>query len=88
MLSRPARSPGHARLRLGGDARVAQRVTVVLPDGRPLDVYNTHLADGDEAVRTAQARRLLAWMDERPDSAPGAGRRPELPPRLGPVAGC
>ena len=57
----------HVRLRLGGDARVAQRVTVSLPGGRVLDVYNTHLADGDEATRTAQARRLLAWMDERPD---------------------
>ncbi len=42
-------------------------MTVVLADGRPLDVYNVHLADGDEAVRVEQARRLLAWMDERPD---------------------
>ena len=58
---------GHARLRLGGDSRVAQRITVALPGGRVLDVYNTHLADGDESLRTSQARRLLAWMDERRD---------------------
>jgi endonuclease/exonuclease/phosphatase family metal-dependent hydrolase len=58
---------GHARLGLGNDARVAQRITVELPDGRALDVYNAHLADGDEPTRTAQARRLLTWMDERPD---------------------
>jgi endonuclease/exonuclease/phosphatase family metal-dependent hydrolase len=57
---------GHARLALGRDARVAQRLTVTLPDGRTLDVYHAHLADGDEARRTAQVRRLLAWMDERP----------------------
>lgn len=58
---------GHARLRLGADSRVAQRVTVGLPHGPALDVYNVHLADGGEDVRTAQAGRLLAWMDERPD---------------------
>jgi endonuclease/exonuclease/phosphatase family metal-dependent hydrolase len=60
---------GHGRRALGADGRVAQRVTVELADGRPLDVYNTHLADGDVDLRTAQARRLLAWMDERPDTA-------------------
>ncbi|MEA2900762.1 MAG: hypothetical protein QOH36_649 [Actinomycetota bacterium] len=55
-----------ARIRLRGQSRVALRVTVMLADGRPLDVYSVHLADGDEAVRVEQARRLLAWMDERP----------------------
>jgi len=60
---------GHDRQGLEGQSRVAQRVTVVLPDGGTLDVYNTHLADSDVGVRTAQARRLLAWMDERPDVA-------------------
>ncbi len=68
VLSRPPVT-SHARLRLEGGFRVAQRVTVVLPDGGTLDVYNTHLADGDAAVRAAQARQLLAWMDERPDVA-------------------
>ncbi len=57
----------HARLRLRGQSRVALRVTVELAGGQALDVYDTHLADGDEAVRVAQARRLLAWMDERPE---------------------
>jgi len=74
-------SPG--RLRLEGGSRVAQRVTVALPGGGLLDVYSTHLADGDEDLRTSQARRLLAWMDERPNrpqvligdlnSRPGSG---------------
>jgi len=57
---------GHARLRLPGQCRVAQRVTVEVADGRVLDVYNTHLANADEAIRALQATRLLAWMDERP----------------------
>jgi endonuclease/exonuclease/phosphatase family metal-dependent hydrolase len=56
-----------ARLRLRGQSRVAQRVTVATPEGGTLDVYNVHLADGDETVRARQARRLLEWMDERPD---------------------
>jgi endonuclease/exonuclease/phosphatase family metal-dependent hydrolase len=56
-----------ARLPLAGDARVAERVTLELPGGQALDLYNTHLADGDRQMRTDQARRLLAWMDERPD---------------------
>ncbi|HEX7277503.1 MAG TPA: endonuclease/exonuclease/phosphatase family protein [Acidimicrobiales bacterium] len=84
VLSRlPVAEPAPARLRLGGQSRVALRVTVELPDGRPLDVYTTHLADGDQRVRCAQAERLLAWMEERPDvpqvlvgdlnSAPGRG---------------
>ncbi len=60
-----------ARVRLRGQSRVAQRVTVAVPDGHisgsTLDVYNVHLADGDDAVRCRQATRLLEWMDERPD---------------------
>ncbi len=58
---------GHSRLRLPGQSRVALRTTVETPAGLAVDVYATHLADGDEAVRTAQARRLLAWMDQRRD---------------------
>ena len=50
---------------LGSQARVAQRLTVRLPDGRLLDVYNTHLGLGGEAVRTAQAGLILDWMDTR-----------------------
>jgi len=57
---------GHARVRLPGQSRVALRTTVETAGG-PLDVYDAHLADGDEALRTAQACRLLAWMDERPE---------------------
>jgi endonuclease/exonuclease/phosphatase family metal-dependent hydrolase len=56
---------GRARLALGGEARVAQRVTLSVPGVGSLDVYNTHLADGDQNLRAAQAARLLAWMDER-----------------------
>jgi endonuclease/exonuclease/phosphatase family metal-dependent hydrolase len=55
-----------AWLDLGAQGRVAQRVTVRVPDGGMLDVYNTHLGLGGEVVRQAQARRLLAWMDARP----------------------
>jgi len=55
-------------LGLGGQNRVAQRVTVQLPQGAALEVYNTHLASGDESLRTAQAGRLLEWME------PGRGR--------------
>ncbi len=72
-----------ARLPLGGDSRVALRVTVTLPGGGRLDLYQTHLADGDADLRRAQAQRLLAWMDERPgmaqlvvgdlNSGPGSG---------------
>ena len=53
-----------AKLELAGEHRVAQRATVVV-GGDLLDFYNTHLASGDEGVRTAQARRLLDWMAER-----------------------
>src|SRR5205085_9584547 len=68
VLSRlPGVDVGGRRLR--GQARVALRVTVTLPEGRPLDVYSVHLADGPEARREAQARRLRAWVDERPDRA-------------------
>jgi endonuclease/exonuclease/phosphatase family metal-dependent hydrolase len=60
---------GHGRLRLGGESRVALRVTVSVPGGQEFDVYDTHLADSDPEVRCAQVRRLLTWMDERPDVA-------------------
>jgi endonuclease/exonuclease/phosphatase family metal-dependent hydrolase len=51
---------------LGAQSRVAQRVTVRSPEGGLVDVYNAHLGLGGEAVRLAQARRLLAWMDAAP----------------------
>ncbi|HEY8491926.1 MAG TPA: endonuclease/exonuclease/phosphatase family protein, partial [Dehalococcoidia bacterium] len=56
-------------LDLGGGSRVAQRARIRLPDGRVLDFYNTHLHHPaeDEPLRTEQARRLLAWLAERPD---------------------
>ena len=53
-----------ARLKLGGQNRVAQRVTVAAGDGT-LDFYNTHLASEGEEVRVRQAQRLLEWMAER-----------------------
>lgn len=55
-----------AWLDLGAQRRVAQRVTVRPPEGGVLDVYNTHLGLGGEALRTAQARRILEWIDVRP----------------------
>ncbi len=55
-----------AWLDLGAQSRVAQRVTVRMPEGGLLDVYNTHLGLGGEALRAAQAQRLLDWMDRRP----------------------
>ena len=54
-----------AWLDLGTDRRVAQRVTVRGPGATTLDVYNTHLGLGGEALRSGQARRLLDWMDGR-----------------------
>ena len=54
-----------AKLNLGGQNRVAQRVTVAAGDAT-LDFYNTHLASEGEELRTAQAGRLLDWMAERP----------------------
>jgi len=84
--------PGRARLDLGGQSRIALRVTVTLPDGRPLDVYTTHMADGDKVLRCAQAERLVAWMAERPgvpqvlmgdlNSTPGTGTLQILTRRL------
>jgi len=55
-----------AWLDLGAQGRVAQRVTVRPPEGGTLDVYNTHLGLGGEASRSAQARRILEWMEVRP----------------------
>ena len=57
---------GMASLPLGADARVALRVTVHLPDGGLLDVYDTHLASRGEHLRTPQAQRILDWMATRP----------------------
>ena len=51
-----------ASLGLGGQYRVAQRVTVRLPEGGVLEVYNAHLASKEESLRTAQAQRILEWM--------------------------
>lgn len=55
-----------AGLDLGAQARVAQRVTVRMPEGGLLDVYNTHLGVGGEALRATQAQRIVDWMDRRP----------------------
>jgi len=57
-----------ALLDLAGDARVAQRVTLVGPGRRAFDLYNVHLANRSFAgdLRLRQARALLAWMAERP----------------------
>jgi endonuclease/exonuclease/phosphatase family metal-dependent hydrolase len=51
---------------LGADARVALLVSVRLPGGGLLDVYDTHLAVGGEHLRAPQAQRLLDWMAARP----------------------
>lgn len=53
-----------AWLDLATQHRVAQRVTVRTAEGE-LDVYNTHLGVGGEVLRSAQARRVLDWMDGR-----------------------
>jgi endonuclease/exonuclease/phosphatase family metal-dependent hydrolase len=47
---------------------VAQ-VARILIDGRPLDVYVTHLymSRGDDALRLFQVQQLLAWIDTRND---------------------
>jgi endonuclease/exonuclease/phosphatase family metal-dependent hydrolase len=47
---------------------VAQ-VTRILVDGRPLDVYVTHLymSRGDDSLRLFQVQQLLAWIDSRND---------------------
>ena len=64
-----------AWLDLGVDSRVAQRVTVRAlhsaqgaaraQGGDLLDVYNAHFGGKGEEVRSAQARRILDWMDAR-----------------------
>ncbi len=53
-------------LGLRGQYRVAQRVTVRLAGGAVLEDYNAHLASGNEALRTAQAGRILEWMRAGP----------------------
>lgn len=59
----------HALLPLGGQHRVAQRLTVALPGGAVVEVYNAHLVTGDEVERRRQAGRLLAAMEGRGDVA-------------------
>ena len=55
-------------LDLDGDHRVACFARVDLPDGGVLDAYCTHLPARarNEELRTAQAGRILDWMDARP----------------------
>ena len=55
-------------LDLDGDHRIACFARVDLPDGGVIDGYCTHLPGRarNEELRTAQARRILDWMDERP----------------------
>jgi endonuclease/exonuclease/phosphatase family metal-dependent hydrolase len=50
---------------LGAQGRVVQLVTVRPAQGGVLDVYNTHLGVGGEALRSAQAQRILEWIDSR-----------------------
>jgi endonuclease/exonuclease/phosphatase family metal-dependent hydrolase len=55
-----------AWLDLGTQSRVAQRITVRMPEGGLLEVYNAHLGLGGEVVRSAQAHRILDWMASGP----------------------
>ena len=48
--------------------RVATHVAVQLPGGGLLDFYNVHLSSKTAEARTAQARLLLGWLDERADN--------------------
>lgn len=58
---------GRAMLDLGGDGRIVQRLTLATAGGGAFDVYNLHLANRDEdgPLRTAQVRRLGAWIEGR-----------------------
>jgi endonuclease/exonuclease/phosphatase family metal-dependent hydrolase len=49
---------------------VAQ-VTRIIFDGRPLDIYVTHLymSRGDDALRLFQVQQLLAWIETRNDAS-------------------
>jgi len=53
-------------LDLGAQRRIVLRVTVRLPEGPTLEIYNAHLASVGETLRTAQAGRILEWMATRP----------------------
>ena len=55
---------GSEAIDLRGGHRVAVRVRLRAPDGRPFDVYNTHLHHATDAgaLRLAQAVRILEWM--------------------------
>lgn len=55
-----------AWLPLGAQSRVALRVTIRRPGGGLLDVYDTHLGVGGEALRVVQAQRILDWIATRP----------------------
>jgi endonuclease/exonuclease/phosphatase family metal-dependent hydrolase len=46
-------------------------VARVVIDGKPVDVYVTHLfmSRGDDSLRLYQAQQLLAWIDTRVDAA-------------------
>ena len=56
-----------AMLDLGGDARVAQRVTLASRAGTLFDVYNVHLSHREERepLRLIQVNRLLDWAGAR-----------------------
>ena len=56
------------------DYRARDMVALVarlLVEGRPIDVYVTHLlmSRGDDSLRLYQVQRLLAWIDSRDDVA-------------------
>jgi endonuclease/exonuclease/phosphatase family metal-dependent hydrolase len=46
-------------------------VARVIVDGKPVDVYVTHLfmSRGDDSLRLYQVQQLLAWIDTRDDAA-------------------
>lgn len=59
----------HEQLRLSHN-RVAQRVLLALPGQRTLWLANTHLHHvlGDPEVRAAQAREMVAWLEDAPEA--------------------
>ena len=76
-----------AMLDLGGDGRIAQRLTLATAGGGTFDVYNLHLANRDEdgPLRMAQVRRLAAWIEPRRGFPAIAGGDFNTPPGSEPL---